>query len=163
MKRDSALNETIIANALVSILERIGDIERKLASLTPAKATESTQEALIREKLNRLTIKRHAVLTATIGGLSYRRIAALMLCDVTTVKLHLKASLEILQVRSRAILLVSSPGLLSFISDAEYEQRYGVSKRWWLENKPELMAVLTATKPANNQHVKTSSEPRPSI
>jgi len=77
-----------------------------------------------------------------------------MECDVSTVKLHLKATLELLQVRSRAILLVASPGLLSSISEAEYEKRYGVSKRWWLEEKPELMAVLRATKAAHNQHVK---------
>jgi len=108
-----------------------------------------------------VTIKRHAVLTATLGGLSYKRIATLMGCDVTTVKLHLKATLELLLAPTRALLLVSSPGLLSFVSDGECESRYGVSKRWWLEDKPELMAVLKAKKPANNQHVRSPTESRP--
>ena len=161
MKQNSALNETIIANALVSILERIIEIERTLVAMSQATTSQTTQTMVITEKLDRLTLKRHAVLTATLGGLSYKAIAALMGCDVTTVKLHLKATLEVLQIRTRGLLLVKSSSMLNGISDAEYEQRYGVSKRWWLEKKPALMAVLTAKKPANNQHTKASEAQSP--
>ena len=155
MKRNAALNETIIANALVSILERIIEIEKAIVKLAQPASVESTQQTIIKEKLDRLTLKRHAVLTATLGGLSYKAIAALMECDVTTVKLHLKATLDLLQFRTRALLLVSSPSIVSFISDAEYEQRYGVSKCWWLEKKPELLVALRPSKASNNQHTKT--------
>lgn len=104
------------------------------------------------EKLEKLTLKRHAVRTATLGGQSYHAIAKAMGCDQSTVKLHLKAALNILGVRSRAILLAMQPGLLDFIDDAHYEGRFGLGKRWWLTEKPSLMAVLPATKPPKNQH-----------
>lgn len=168
MKAKSHITEVVIANALVAILERLDTMEdvinilagRHLSKVSALQASSpiippiSVDQAVLLEKLKKLTLKRHAVLTAILGGQSYQTIAKAMACDLTTVKLHLKAALDILGVRNRSELLVKSPDLLGFITDADYEGRYGVGKRWWLEEKPELMAVLTAKKPANNQHTK---------
>jgi DNA-binding NarL/FixJ family response regulator len=164
MKLKSPTNETVIANALVAILERLDMLEKATSLLAgqhlamlkavPVSAAPNVEQAILLQKLEKLTLKRHAVLTATLGGQSYQAIANAMGCDLTTVKLHLKAALEVLGIRNRSFLLVSWPNVLDFISDMEYEARYGVSKRWWLENKPELMAVLRACKPTNNQHTK---------
>lgn len=141
--------------ALQAILARIEVIEKALAVRTPPPfSAESVEQAVLLEKLERLTIKRHAVLTATLGGLSYRDISTRMACDDTTVKLQLKAVLDMLDIPDRAMLLVSWTDLLHFIPDQEYERRFGLSKRWWLTQKPGLMAVLRATKPANNQYTK---------
>ena len=152
MKSKSPFNETVIANALVAIFERLGDLERAVAGLAATQTPERLTEAALLAKLETLTIKRHAVLTATLGGLSYADLAGLMACDVTTVKLHLKAVLNILGIKDRSLLLAGSSGLLDGLSDSEYEKRYGLSKCWWLEQKPELMAVLRSTKSAKNQH-----------
>ena len=160
MNVKSQFNETVIANSLVAIFERLIEIEKSINILAATTSSIAQPHAELMTRLDRLTLKRHAVLTATLGGLSYKRIALLMDCDITTIKLSLKATLEVLQVRTRAILLVSSPGLLNFITDAEYERRFGLSKRWWLEDKPELMAVLMAKKPPNNQHVRSPTEPK---
>lgn len=156
MQSKSPINETVIANALVAIFERLGDIEKSLASLTQDREKGSTPSALIKEKLDRLTIKRHAVLTATLGGVSYQEIAKHMACDVSTVKLHLRAALTILGIRDRAFLLAACGDLLDFISDEDYLSSYGLSKRWWLACPPSLAAVLQATKPAKNQYTKGS-------
>lgn len=155
---------TVIANALVAILERLDALEKATNILAgqhldqqprpPAVTSPSVEQAVLLERLEKLTLKRHAVLTATLGGQSYQAIAKAMGCDLTTVKLHLKAALDVLGIRNRSFLLVSWINLLDFISDAEYEARYGIGKHWWLEEKPELMVVLRATKPANNQHKK---------
>jgi len=145
---------------IADILARLEVVEKALAtsSVSPAVAKAAisppSTEAVVEERLNHLTLKRHAVLTATLGGVSYQGIAELMGCDLTTVKLHLKAALEVLGIRNRSFLLISWPDLLHFIPDQEYERRFGLSKRWWLTEKPELMSVLRATKPANNQHTK---------
>lgn len=154
----------MIANALVAILERLDALEKATNILAgqhldqqprpPAVTSPSVEQAVLLERLEKLTLKRHAVLTATLGGQSYQAIAKAMGCDLTTVKLHLKAALDVLGIRNRSFLLVSWINLLDFISDAEYEARYGIGKHWWLEEKPELMVVLRATKPANNQHKK---------
>lgn len=80
----------------------------------------------------RFTLKRHAVLTATLGRVSYAEIAQIMNCSVTTVKLLLRGALDVLGIQDRNMLLVSWPLLLNFIEDEEYEKRYGLSKRWWL-------------------------------
>jgi hypothetical protein len=44
--------------------------------------------------------------------------------------------------------------MLDFIHDSDYEARYGIGKRWWLEDNDQLMAVLMAKKPAGNQHTR---------
>jgi len=144
---------------IANILARLEVVEKALAANAKPQGSKATvsppsTDAVVQERLDHLTLKRHAVLTATLGGLSYQGIADLMGCDLTTVKLHLKAVLEVLGIRNRAFLLISWINLLDFISDAEYEARYGIGKRWWLEQKPELMVVLRACKPANNQHTK---------
>lgn len=118
----------------------------------PAGALPTVQQAVLLQKLEKFTLKRHAVLTATLGGQSYKAIAEAMQCDQTTVKLHLKAVLDIMGISSRSALMATKPDLLEFVSDEEYERRYGVDKRWWLTEKPEFMAVLRLTKPAKNQH-----------
>lgn len=163
MNPKSPINEAVIANALLAILERLDNLEKAtnvLAgihmknAISQSSLVRSTEQALLIHWLEKLTLKRHAVLTATLGGQSYQAIAKAMECDVTTVKLHLKAALDVLGVRNRSMLMANSPSLLDFITDEEYESRYGMGKTWWLVEKPELMAVLRATKPANNQHTK---------
>lgn len=162
MSSKSPFTDVIIANSLVAIFDRLCAIEKAtnilagahLAQMNtpPATGAPSVQEAVLLQKLGRLTLKRHAVLTATLGNQSYQSIAKAMQCDVSTVKLHLKAALDTLGIKDRSMLLASHPNILDFMSDADYEMRYGVGKRWWLTQKPPLMAVLRTTKPARNQH-----------
>ena len=162
MKSNTQITETIIANALEAILERLDALEKAtdlisgqclaLLQKPPVGSLPTVQQAVLLQKLDQLTLKRHAVLSATLGGQSYKAIAEAMQCDQTTVKLHLKAVLEIMGMRSRSALMATKPDLLEFVSDEEYEHRYGVDKRWWLTEKPELMAVLRQIKPAKNQH-----------
>jgi hypothetical protein len=170
MKANSPINETRIANALVAILERLERLEEAtniLAGQRLAKAPEvskpaasqplTAEHAVLLKTLERLTFKRHAVLTATLGGVSYQTLSQLMDCDPTTIKLQLKGALNVLGFKDRALLLATSPKLLDFIHDAHYQARFGISKRWWLVQAPEVMNVLRMKKPARNQHTK----PRP--
>jgi DNA-binding CsgD family transcriptional regulator len=138
--------------------ERLGQMSEqltrieKIVSQPSGKIVKNSAEAVLRERLDRLTIKRHAVLTATLGSVSYQEIAKIMGCDLTTVKLHLKSAMTILDIPSRSILLANHLNILDSVPDKEYLVRYGLSKRWWMENNKDLMAVLAATKPPNNQH-----------
>lgn len=143
-----------ITKTLQEILEKVTAIEA--AVIASPKASKTSADAVLREKLDRLTLKRHAVLTATIGDVGYAEIAKTMECDQTTVKIHLKGALQLLGIPSRSILLAQHKKLLDVIPDKEYEVRYGIGKRWWLERSTELMNVLTATKAGVNQHTKTS-------
>ncbi len=162
MSSKSPFTDVIIANSLVAIFERLCAIEKATnilagahlaqMNMPPATGSPSVQEAVLIQKLDRLTLKRHAVLTATLGMQSYQAIAKAMTCDVSTVKLHLKAALDTLGIKDRSMLLATHPDLLDFVSDADYKMRYGVGKRWWLSETPQLMAVLRTTKPAKNQH-----------
>lgn len=72
-------------------------------------------------------------------------------CDETTVKLQLRNALQLLGIANRSVLRTSYSTMLDQIPDSEYETRYAVGKRWWLEKKPALMRV---TKPAKNQHTR---------
>lgn len=113
----------------------------------------STEQQVLLIKLDQLTLKRHAVLTAALGGVSYEDLATIMKCSQTTVKLHLKAALNILDIPSRTSLLASHKQLLDLIPDKTYKTRYGIGKRWWMETQTgDLMTVLTTVKPTNNQH-----------
>lgn len=144
-----------IEKTLAAILKRLEKLEKGAARpVPPAKATLSAEQAVLREKLAKLTVKRHAVLTATLAGVSYQDLAKWMGCDETTVKLHLRNALQLLGIPNRSVLRASHSKLLDGIPDSEYEARYAVGKRWWLDRKPALMAVLRATKPAKNQHTK---------
>lgn len=165
MKSITGINETVISNALLAIFERMDGIEKALSVLAKHHLDTvrpdlrdadmaDNEGALLLEKLGRLTLKRHAVLTATLGGQSYQQIAKLMNCDVTTVKLHLKAALSKLDVRSRSDLLATHSDLLACISEAVYQQHFGISKQWWLEENAPLLKVLRTVKPGNNQHSK---------
>jgi DNA-binding NarL/FixJ family response regulator len=164
MASKSHINETVIANALVAIFERLDALEKATNVLAgqhvaqqpkpPANATPRVEQAVLLQKLEKLTFKRHAVLTATLGGQSYQAIAKAMGCNLTTVKLHLKAALNILGLRDRSTLLAKASTMLDFIHDSDYEARYGIGKRWWLEDNDQLMAVLMAKKPAGNQHTR---------
>lgn len=154
MKAKSPFTETVIASSLVAIFERLGDVEKAILALSKVPRSKIVSDAVLLERLARLTLKRHAVLTATLGGLSYQEIAKLMACDVSTIKLHLKAALQILRLKDRAFLLAAHSNLLQTLSDKEYLRRYGLSKTWWLESSPSIMTVLQATKPAKNQYTK---------
>ena len=147
------MNTKVIEGMLASIITRLEKIETQIAGPS-AKVAKTSAEAVLREKLDRVTVKRHAVLTATLGGVGYDEIANIMGCSSTTVKLHLKGVLDILDIPTRSALLVSHKEILAPIPDKEYESRYGVSKRWWLEQKPALMDVLRSVKPPANQHTK---------
>lgn len=147
------MNTKTIEGMLASILKKLESIEAKVTGPTDAVAKTSA-DAVLREKLDRVTIKRHAVLTATLGGVSYDQIASLMQCSSTTVKLHLKGVLDTFDIPNRNSLLVKHKEMLDSISDKEYRARYGISKKWWLEHDKALMDVLTSTKPTSNQHTK---------
>jgi FixJ family two-component response regulator len=138
------------------ILAKLINIENAIAPQS-AKVAQSSEEAVLREKLDHLTVKRHAVLTASLGGVGYQELAKIMECNDTTIKLHLKAALNALDIPSRSVMLVSHKNLLSSIPDTEYEKRYHIGKRWWLDQKPALMEVLRTTKPTNNQFKKEST------
>jgi DNA-binding CsgD family transcriptional regulator len=142
-----------VESMLGEILARLEAVEKAVVGPS-ARVAKSSAEAVLREKLDRLTIKRHAVLTATLGGVGYQELAKIMGCDVTTIKLHLKSAMMLLDIASRSTLLATHKAILDPIPDKEYESRYGVSKRWWLEQKHDLMEVLTSTKPAANQHTR---------
>lgn len=143
--------ETEILKTLRLMAEQLNRIETSVTGAS-GKVAKTSKEAVLRERLDHLTIKRHAVLTATLGGVGYQELAKIMACDVTTVKLHLKAAITSLDIPNRSLLLASHKEMLDPIPDKEYEARYGVSKRWWLEQKPDLMRVLRTIKPPANQH-----------
>lgn len=144
---------TSMQQMFAQILARLDNIEKVIVGPS-AKVAKTSAEAVLREKLDHLTIKRHAVLTASLSGVSYQELSTLMKCDLTTVKLHLKAALTALDIPTRSILLASHKQLLDPIPDSEYASRYGISKRWWLEQKPDLMEVLRTIKPTANQYKK---------
>lgn len=148
------MKDTELYSILLKILDKVTAIEA--ATVGGNKMPKTSADAILREKLDHLTLKRHAVLTATLGDVGYSEIANLMKCDVTTVKLNLKASMTALDIASRDILLTSHKRMLDVISDKEYLERYGISKRWWLENNPALMDLLSKTKAAANQHTKVT-------
>lgn len=150
------MNIKEIGGLLDRMSEQLNRIEKSV-SQPSGKVAKTSAEAVLRERLDRLTIKRHAVLTAMLGGVSYQELSKLMGCDLTTVKLHLKAALTILEIPSRSVLFASHIHILDAIPDKEYVSRYGISKRWWLEENKELMAVLSTVKPANNQHTETKT------
>lgn len=162
MNPKSQINQTVIANALVAIFERLDALEKATSFLASEHTAEqqkqtsittlSADQAVLMERLEKLTLKRHAVLTATLGGQGYQAIAKAMGCDVTTVKLHLKAALSRLGLRDRSALLARAINMLDFITDDDYEARFGICKRWWLTQNNQLMAVLKAKKPVCNQH-----------
>jgi hypothetical protein len=157
MSTKTTSSPTDVEKTIAALSARVDALESAMAasaSLNTATATNIVREAVLLERLDRLTLKRHAVLTATLASVSYRDIAKYMSCDETTVKLQLRAVLDIFDIQSRGFLLVSWENLLDGISDQEYEQRFGISKTWWQTQKPGLMAVLRASKPANNQHTK---------
>ncbi|TAH10650.1 MAG: hypothetical protein EAZ11_11640 [Curvibacter sp.] len=153
MDTNKAKTDGEMAAAIQSLVARMDRFERALQSGQMLRTTlPSTQEAFTLVRLERLTLKRHAVLTASLGGVGYTKIADWMTCDETTIKLHLKGALNILAIPTRTLLLARHPDLLDFIPEADYRTRYGISKTWWLEDNEQLMAVLKAKKPANNQH-----------
>lgn len=157
MKSKSSITETVIANSLIAIFERLVNVEKAILALAKVPRSKIVSDAVLLERLDRLTLKRHAVLTATLAGVTYKQIASSMGCDVSTVKIHLRETLIVLGIESRDKLLSAHPDLLQNIKDSQYKSRYGLSKRWWLEQKPQLMAVLRTKKPAANQHTRTKS------
>jgi hypothetical protein len=154
MTKDKFIDETRIANALLAIFDRLDDIEKAISTLASKQGQAVFPDAVLLERLQRLTLKRHAVLTASLAGVSYATLATLMKCDATTIKLHLKGALSGLAIPSRGMLLAKHAQLLDSISDEEYKARFGLSKTWWLEQETGLMAVLCRTKTTANQHTK---------
>jgi DNA-binding CsgD family transcriptional regulator len=93
-------------------------------------------------KLSRLTLKQHAVVLGTLGGMTYQDLAALFHADDSTVKLHLKAALTHLGVQSRNHMNVTLSGMFNAIPEEEYLRKYGISKTWWINPDDELLAKL---------------------
>lgn len=133
------------------VMERLDSILAAVQGSTSS--AEELEKAKLCAKLDKLTLKRHAVLTATLGGQSYQAIADLMKVNVTTVKLHLRSTLQVLEIPTRQRLLVEYKGMLDIIPEEEYRRRYGISKSWHLVNDPLLLAVLHHVKPASNQYI----------
>jgi len=160
MTTSNSASFTVSSSDLADILNKLQRIEAALAKMQQAREQETEDSQLdevLLMKLGQLTLKRHAVLTATLGEVSYKDISELMECSDTTVKLHLKATMDLLGIPDRSALLVSHKNMLESIPDAVYQRRFGISKRWWLEPRPSLMAVLTNTKPPANQHTQEKS------
>lgn len=101
MNAKSQFNETVIANSLVAIFERLTEIEKSINILAAATSSIAKPHAELLTMLDRLTLKRHAVLTATLMGASYQDVADKLGCDTTTIKLQLKAALEVVGVKNR--------------------------------------------------------------
>lgn len=156
MNTNTPTGEGDMAAVIQSLLERMDKMEKAIASGELIKTViPSTEQAVTLVKLERLTLKRHAVLTASVSGVGYARLAELMQCDETTIKLHLKGALKILEIPTRTLLLARHPKLLEFIPDADYQIRFGLSKTWWLEENPQLFSVLRKVKQTRNQHTKS--------
>ncbi len=153
MTEKTQVSSVDLASTVQALITRIEALEIAMQQKAPRPpAAKPAEVAVLMDRLDRLTIKRHAVLTATLGGLSYREIAQLMGCDVATVKLHLKAVLNLLGMKDRAYLLAVHGDILLSIAEQEYQRRYGLRKTWWIQPPAGLMAVLKATKPAKNQY-----------
>lgn len=122
----------------------------KGASKKPQTAQTSAQAQAEREilliKLDGLTIKRHQIFTATLGGLSYDEIAKVMEINVSTVKIQFKHALDKLGIASRQVLLTAHAHMLDSISDTEYRKRYGTSKGWWKNKAKSPKALPSSTR-----------------
>lgn len=158
MNTNTPTGEGDMAAAIQSLLERVERLEKAIQSGELVRPViPDAEQAITLVRLERLTLKRHAVLTAALGGVGYASLAGLMQCDETTVKLHLKGALKILEIPTRTLLLARHPKLLDFIPDADYKARFGLSKTWWLDQEANLMAVLCRTKATANQHTKPAN------
>ncbi|WP_342133629.1 RNA polymerase sigma factor [Hydrogenophaga sp. OTU3427] len=163
---DSNSDTQQIIDLLTGITARLDRMERVMGKVLievitqphsptqPAAGAQHHDGAILHLKLGKLTLKRHAVLTATLGGLSYDQIAQAMGCDVSTAKGHLRNTLQILGIPSRAILLSSHRDMLDGLDDAQYRTQFGLSKHWWTEQIPSEMASLQITKRSANQHTR---------
>lgn len=155
-----------ILELLSGITSRLDRLERVMGKILievmshsqsptqPATGPQHQDGALLHLKLGKLTLKRHAVLTATLGGLSYDQISQAMGCDVSTAKAHLRNALQILGIPSRSILLSSHRDMLDGLDEAQYKAQFGLSKRWWTEQIPSEMASLQITRRSANQHTR---------
>lgn len=106
-----------------------------------ASAQAQAEREILLMKLDGLTLKRHQIFTATLGGLSYDEIAKVLDINVSTVKIQFKHALDKLGIASRQVLLTAHAHMLDSIGDTEYRKRYGTSKRWW-KNKPHAPKAL---------------------
>lgn len=158
MNTNTPTREGDMAAVIQSLLERVERLEKAIQSGELVRPViPNAEQAITLVRLERLTLKRHAVLTAALGRVGYASLAGLMLCDETTVKLHLKGALKLLEIPTRTLLLARHPKLLDFIPDADYKARFGLSKTWWLDQEANLMAVLRRTKATANQHTKSAN------
>jgi DNA-binding CsgD family transcriptional regulator len=160
MDKELAQFMASVEGAISRLGDRVAAIEAKVSGDQASKTTiEEIEREMKLRLLDKLTLKRHAVLTATLGGQSYQQIAALMECDVTTVKLSLRHAMQFLGIKSRSMLLSSHSKILDDIPDRVYRERFGVGKTWWMEQmSPSLRSQLVAIKPPANQHTKANHE-----
>jgi hypothetical protein len=155
MSNEAKASETSVEEILAAMQVRLEKLEQAMSQSHGFIQNPANQEeAILLHKLDRLTFKRHAVLTATLRGVGYEQLSELMDCAPTTVKLQLKGALKTLGFRDRATLLATKPGLLDFISNHDYQARFGISKQWWLVRAPTVMKTLRTKKPASNQYIK---------
>jgi DNA-binding CsgD family transcriptional regulator len=152
-------SDAAILAALERVIARLDEHDRRLNEMQGVTASNEKYELEMKlQLLDKLTMKRLAVLTATLGGLSYQQIADLMQCEVTTVKLALRYALQILDIPSRPILLANHSRMLDDIPNKTHKTRYGIDKNWWLEQDSDVMNQLRAQKPARNQHTRSRGE-----
>ncbi|MDZ4100479.1 MAG: LuxR C-terminal-related transcriptional regulator [Hydrogenophaga sp.] len=152
MQIKAQTHEAFVEKALLDLMIRVRNMEEALTELVQQRTAPPVVDPTLPGKLEKLTLKRLAVLSGTLGGLNYQQLATLMDCSDTTVKLHLKEALQVLGIPNRAMLLVQHKHLLDALPDQDFESKYGINKRWWLDQPPELMAFLRTTKPGKNQH-----------
>lgn len=163
---DSNENTQKIIELLSGITSRLDRLERVMGKVLvevmgqaqsptePAAGGLSQDGEILLIKLGQLTLKRHAALTATLGGLGYAEIAKIMGCDVTTAKIHLRNALLILGIPSRSVLLANHRDMLAGVDDAQYKARFGLTKRWWADKDPSVIASVQVTRRSANQHTR---------
>jgi DNA-binding CsgD family transcriptional regulator len=132
-KLDEIEHENIELKAKLEMLERM---------YRDALASRSLQAPENRDLLTKLTLKQHAVMLATLSGMSYEEIAGILQADLTTVKLHLKAAMGHLGVANRNLLAIRWKSVIDSIPDAEYTRMHGLPKEWWVSQPKAVMAAL---------------------
>lgn len=147
MRVKARTHEAFVEKVLIDLIFRVRMIEADIAVIAERRSTDEVTQRILHLKLEKLTLKRHAVLTATLGELNFREIASLMDSNPAAIRAHLKAALSLLGIPDRRTLLTEHADMLDFTQDKEYERRYGISKVWWVTGSQELLTKLRQTTP----------------
>ena len=137
-------SEAFIQKALLDLMVRVRGIEHNVANIAVGKCPEVEAVLDLVDKLDLLRLPEHAALTAALGGVECKVIGQLLRCSPGTAKRYLDAALAVFGVRDRKALQRGHSSLLDAIPDGRYEQRYGIGKRWWIENDRERIDRLAS-------------------